>query len=77
MNIEQLREFYVTARNAVKEGKDDSVAIYNLTKLYDYVENLFERGSILDRVKSRKLYEALDTVMKLIKKNGLKDATVL
>ena len=77
MNIEQLREFYVTARNAVKEGKQDSVAIYNLTKLYDYVENLFERGSILDRVKSRKLYEALNTVMNLIKSNGLKDATVL
>ena len=77
MNIEQLREFYVTARNAVKEGKQDSVAIYNLTKLYDYVENLFERGSILDRVKSRKLYEALNTIMNLIKSNGLKDATVL
>ena len=77
MDLNTLKMYYVTARNATIIGENDAEAIENLYKLYKYVENLFERGSIVEKIQSKQLYQTLSNVMASIKLNGLRDQSVL
>ena len=77
MDINTLRMYYVTARNATIIGENDAEAIENLYKLYKYVEELFERGSIVEKILSKQLYAKMSDVMARMKQNGLRDPAVL
>lgn len=79
MTVEELRKYFVTARDFVKIGNNANtpVVLASVEAISNYVKELFETSSALEQAKCKLLYDSLDSVSSVIKTVGLTDRRVL
>lgn len=79
MTLEELRTYFVTARNFVKIGSsaNTQIIISSIEAISDHIKQIYQTASILDKVKCKLQYESFDNIITLIKVNGIKDRRVL
>ncbi len=76
--LEELKTFYVTARNFAKLGDDRNkqIVIDSIAAISTHCKELYEIASIVDKAKCKVQYESLDAVIEIIKIFGLRDNRV-
>ncbi len=79
MTLEEIRTYYVTARNFVKIGNsaNTQIIISSIEAISEHIKQIYQTASILDKAKCKLQYESFDNVIALIKINGIKDRRVL
>lgn len=78
MTIEEIRRNYVSARELTRTGDNSNslLVIEKIQAISDYVKELYERGTVMEKAKCRARYESFDAVIEIIKTCGLGDARV-
>lgn len=78
MILEKIRDLYVQARELAKTGNNSNslIVINNITEISNYVKELYEQSTNMERIKCRAQYEGFDNVVNIIKVCGLKDERV-
>lgn len=79
MTLEEIRTYYVTARNFVKIGNsaNTQIIISSIEAISEHIKQIYQTASILDKAKCKLQYESFDNIIALIKINGIKDRRVL
>lgn len=76
--LEEIKTFYVTARNFAKLGDDKNkqIVMDSIAAISSHCKELYEIASIVDKAKCKVQFESLDAVIEIIKLYGLRDNRV-
>lgn len=79
MTLEEIRTYFVTARNFVKIGNSSNVPVIvaSIEAISNHIKEVYKNASALDRAKCRLQYESFDSIIEVIKVNGISDKRVL
>lgn len=79
MTLEEIRTYFVTARNFVKIGNSANtpVVISSIEAISSHIKEVYKTASTFDRAKCKLQYESFDSIIEVIKNNGISDVRVL
>lgn len=79
MTLEELRTYFVTARNFVKIGNyaNTPVVIASIEAMSNHIKEIYKNASVFDKAKCKLQYESFDSIIDVIKLIGISDKRVL
>ncbi|MDE6475056.1 MAG: AAA family ATPase [Clostridia bacterium] len=79
MTLDEIRTYFVTARNFVKLGNSANIAmiVASIDAISQHIKEVYKTASALDKAKCKLQYESFDSIINIVKINGLHDNRVL
>lgn len=79
MTIEELRTYFRTAKDFVKIGNAANVPVIvaSISSISEHIKEIYKTASAIDKAKCKIQYESFDSIIDMIKNNGLTDVKVL